>query len=263
MHCEILLQPDTARRGSKILHAMAAAAAEAGIEVAVVDRYTASTPWLMSYGLGHVLRRPWIEAHRKNGGRVIGWDLGYWNRDVPLNFSMRLTIDADHPHALIRPMSPERFKRSGIKLRADANPEGPIVLVGQGRKQRKFLGSTGPDWERSTLRQLQQRFGDKPILYRPKKPGERMTGCREAVGPIESVLRGASLVVCAHSNVAVDACIAGIPVECEDGAALALYRDNPNPTPEQRLDFLGSLAHWQWSPLEALQAWHHIKRELA
>ena len=72
-------------------------------------------------------------------------------------------------------------------------------------------------------------------------------------------MKGASLVVCSHSNVAVDACIAGIPVDCTDGAALALYKDNQNPTVERRLEFLRSLAWWQWSTREAPQAWEFIK----
>ena len=37
-------------------------------------------------------------------------------------------------------------------------------------------------------------------------------------GTIADVLNGCSVVVCRHSNVAVDACIAGVPVECEGGA---------------------------------------------
>lgn len=76
--------------------------------------------------------------------------------------------------------------------------------------------------------------------------------------PIDEALRGASLVVCRHSNVAVDACVAGIPVECDDGAAAALYRGNPNPTREQRAEFLRRLTFWEWRPDEAAQAWDWI-----
>ena len=71
-------------------------------------------------------------------------------------------------------------------------------------------------------------------------------------------MRGARLVVCRHSNVAVDAVIAGVPVECEDGAAYWL-RDKPY-TPEVRRDFLDRLAWWQWKPEECMKAWEFIRR---
>ena len=258
MDCEVILQPKTATRGEKMLRAMVDAARHAGISIHLGNEWQGRSKWLMSYGLGHVGRRLWIDEHLRRGGHLIGWDLGYWGRELRGNFSMRLTIDADHPHRLIRPMPPERFDRSGITLRNDAKPDGPIVLVGHGRKQRRFIGSGGPDWETKKLAELQARFPDKKILYRPKIPGETLRGCKSATGTIEQAIRGASLVVCSHSNVAVDACIAGIPVECEDGAAFALYRDNSAPDAAQRLEFLRSVAWWQWTPQESLQAWNHI-----
>jgi len=258
MDCEVILQPRTSRRGEKILRAMVETATPAGVSVYLSSEWKGRSEWLMSYGLGHVGRRPWINDHLRAGGHLIGWDLGYWGRDTPVNFSMRLTIDADHPHRLIKTMPPERFDNAGINLRNDADSAGPIILVGQGRKQRKFIGSGGPDWETKKLADLRVRYPGKKILYRPKVPGESLRSCKNASGSIEQAIEGASLVVCSHSNVAVDACIAGIPVECEDGAAYALYKNNHAPTTEQRLEFLRALAWWQWTPCESLQAWKHI-----
>ena len=255
---EILLAPDVKRRGRAMLKAMIAAAESAGVEAVVTEQWERRAPWLMSYGLGHPERRHWTRQHLADGGRLIGWDLGYWDRNG-VDFKMRLTVDHDHPHRLIRPMPMERFKAAGIRLRNDFDPAGHIVLVGLGRKQRIYLDLDGQTWESAKLTALQNRFPGRRILYRPKVETEGLRGCQTARGPIERVLQGASLVVCAHSNVAVDACIAGIPVECEDGAAFALYRQNTNPTHEQRLEFLRSVAWWQWSPREALQAWQFIK----
>ena len=76
---------------------------------------------------------------------------------------------------------------------------------------------------------------------------------------IADLLKGASLVVCRHSNVAVDACIAGVPVICDDGAAFSLYRSNTSPTPEQRMDFLQRLSWWEWDRTEAGAAWEFIQ----
>jgi hypothetical protein len=260
--CEVLLARDMVLRAEKMLLAMIESAEKAGVRVMVTQEWRRQAPVLMTYGLGHLGRRPALEAHKKDGGRLVGWDLGYWNRNVPLDFSMRLTIDDDHPHRWIAPMPADRWQKANIALREDANPNGPIVLVGLGRKQRTFMASAGQRWEMRTLMDLRRRYPGREVIYRPKRP-ERLAGCRTADGSIEDALRGASLVVCHHSNVAVDACIAGVPVECVDGAAFALYRNNSNPTREQRQAFLESLAWWQWTPREARGAWDFIKARLA
>jgi hypothetical protein len=112
------------------------------------------------------------------------------------------------------------------------------------------------------LAKLRKRFPDRRIAYRPKRIETELPNCSSLAGDIADAIRGSSLVVCSHSNVAVDACFAGIPVECEDGATLALYRDNPSPTREQRLEFLRSLAWWNWSVTEASEAWKFIRAQL-
>lgn len=260
---EILLSPDMARRGQKILSAMVSAARPAGVRAIVNTKYSQAAPILMTYGVGHRERRKWIERHRESGGRVIAWDLGYWDREVSVMFNMRVTIDHDHPWRLIRPEDPQRFDSQGIRLRNDHDPDGPIILCGLGPKQRAYKNLVGREWEISKLAELRDRFPRRRILYRPKKDEPPMPGCQTSIGPIEQAIRGASLVVCAHSNVAVDACIAGIPVECEDGAAFALYRNNPSPTEDERRDFLRSLAWWQWKPHEARQAWKYLLSRLS
>lgn len=264
MHCEVLL-PDgsMAERGRKMLEAMVEAAPAAGIDLVVSKRWRRAAPVLMTYGLGHPERREWTRAHLHLGGHLIGWDLGYWRRDTPLQFNMRLTIDADHPQAMIGHEPPDRFDAAGIELREDASPGGPIILCGLGPKQRRHKGLRGQAWEMRALQKLRKRFPGRKIVYRPKRPEPPLLGCAMSGGPIEEALRGASLVVCSHSNVAVDACIAGVPVECDDGAAYALYNGNPAPTREQRLEFLRSLAWWQWNPTEAAQAWQFIRSKLS
>lgn len=261
MRCEVLLQPNTARRGEKMLRAMIAAAPRCGVECVLTSVWRKAAPVLMTYGLGHLQRRPWQEAHKREGGRLIGWDLGYWDRDIPIHFRMRLTLDDDHPHRLVREESPERFQQSGIELREDSDPAGPVVLVGLGRKQRAMMRLDPQAWERKKLAELKCRFPDREVIYRPKR-NEYVHGFRTLTGPIETAIRGASLVVCHHSNVAVDACIAGVPVECEDGIAFALYRDNPSPSREERLRFLQGVAWWQWTTAESVQAWQFIKARM-
>lgn len=256
-----------AARGEKMLAAMIAAAPAAGISPIVTKKWSQSSRYLMSYGLGHPQRRIWTDAHRARGGRVIGWDLGYWHRNEPLRFGMRLTIDDDHPHRWIKGMlgtaPPERWAAAGIELREDFYAGGPIILCGMGAKQRR-LHHWGPQqWERRHLESLRKRFPGRRILYRPKRPESALGGCGFALGAIEDALRSASLLVCAHSNTAIDACIAGVPVECEDGAAFALYEGNPAPSRAERLAFLEACAWWQWNPTEAEAAWTFLKTRFA
>jgi hypothetical protein len=117
------------------------------------------------------------------------------------------------------------------------------------------------EWERKTLAALRAAYPGRRVVYRPKRP-EQLDNLPVATAPIEEVLKGASLVVCRHSNVAVDACIAGVPVVCEDGAAAALYgsdlRRPANPGGEERRQFLERLAWWQWKPSEAKLAWQFL-----
>jgi hypothetical protein len=236
--CEIV-RGDINRRGRAMLSALEEAA---GSQIAVTDRYTGCAPWVMMYGLGHKDRAVWATQHK---GHVIGWDLGYWDRD----HSMRLTINADHCWRLIH----DRPARKTFKLRNDYDPDGHILLIGMGEKSRAQFGYSGAEWETGKLAELDA----AKVIYKPKKP-ERFP-CEQFSGPIEAALKGCSLVVCRHSNVAIDACIAGIPVICEDGAGYALYKDSPNPSTEQRQRFLGNLSWWNWTPSEALEAWAFIR----
>ena len=237
---------------------MLAAMAEASpIPVCVRHSYVGDCELLMTYGIGHPIRRPWWFQHIRNGGHSIGWDLGYWNREE----MMRVTIDADHPHRLIRPEASERFDASGIALREDANPDGPAIVIGLTRKALRAHNMTTLGWEQEAVNRV--RAMGKVAKLRLKRPTDpRLYGVEQATGEIEDVLRTASLVVCRHSNVAVDACIAGVPVICEDGASLALYEKNSTPSRDERLGFLRSLAHWQYKPSEAKDAWTFLLSRL-
>ena len=75
---------------------------------------------------------------------------------------------------------------------------------------------------------------------------------------LRKVLKGASLMICRHSNAAVEACLLGIPVECEGGAAHWLYHKNPNPSLEERQDFIHRVCWWQWKFGEMGNAWKFL-----
>lgn len=261
MDCEILLPTVLSNRGRAMLEAMRDAAPTVGVAVRVTKEWKRKSIWLMSYGLGHPQRRLWTQEHLKKGGRVIGWDLGYWHRDC----AMRLTLDQDHPQRHLVDMPGDRWDATGFTLRNDADPAGPILLCGLGHKQRTLQGFKQQSWELGQLAAIRAAYPGRTVLYRPKRP-EELKGCAVAPGSIEEALRGVSLAVVNHSNVAIDACIAGVPVVCQDGAAAALYgkdlRKPVAPSESERLRFLRNVAWWQWKPDEATEAWKFLLGQL-
>jgi len=145
---------------------------------------------------------------------------------------------------------PSRWLKLNLSLSENYDPDGHVIVVGMGRKSRAYLHLL--DWERSKLQEASERFPGRRIIYRPKLNKRQVEDAlvpwpdSSVGGSIQDLLKGASLVICRHSNVAVDACIAGVPVECEAGAAHWLYSRGTTPTVKERLDFLYRLCHWQY-----------------
>lgn len=252
----MLTDAPMARRGKRMLEAM----------LSVADGYAHATPTytgrrrlLMMYGVGLPARHYVAQQHLRAGGHVAMWDLGYWQRDD----HMRLAVDTLHPTAHQVHAAPG-WPREVPALREDADPTGPVLIVGIGPKSCRLYGLAHMQWERRALQQVRQRYPGRRILWRPKgKDRTPLPGAEMVAGPpIDQVLRGCSLVVARHSNVAIDACIAGIPVVCEDGAAHALYGATSTPTPQQRAEFLARLSWFNWHPGQATGAWLMIQNLL-
>lgn len=233
-------------------------AAERTHTVVISKKYTGKYDLLVIYGVGNPERHLNRIAHVASDRRVFCWDMGYFGRKKPRGY-LRISIDADHPQAWLTDTTPDpsRWREHDIRLREDYKRNGHIVLVGLGPKSKVHHGIKVLDWERNKLEELKVRFPAARILFRPK-PRRIFPNLRcetDSTSPIEDVLRGARLVVCRHSNVAVDAIVAGIPYECEDGAAIWL---KDGATVEERLDFLYRLSWWQWRPDEADLAWQFL-----
>jgi hypothetical protein len=246
------------RPSGLLLLALKRAAKLDGWTIKETEQYEGHCDLLVLYGVGSPDGAKARWRHVKSGRRAILWDLGYFGRKKH-GGSYRVSIDTDHPQAWIDGTEPDasRLERFGISLREDHHADGPIVLVGLGRKSRRYIGA--PDWEAVALHDVQQRFPGRRVVFRPK-PGQppMHIGVDTDERPIEQVLRGASLVVCRHSNVAIDAIVAGVPFEAKDGAALALREF----TPAGRMDFLRRLAWWQWHESEGAQAWQFLKERV-
>ena len=227
--------------------------ADAGHVVEASLEVSEETECVVTWGLGHPASAGVMRGLVKCGVAVVGWDLGYWSRST----HYRVSVNAIHPQAIV--MARRREARPGTPtLRSDDNPNGPIVLVGIGRKSAATYDEKPGEWERDTLQRIKDVFPSRRILFRPRERGSclaELPHTETVDGPIEGVLKGASLAVCRHSNVAVDAIIAGVPVIADDGAAAAICPHKIEAKPrkssyEVRSQFLANLSWFQWSKVE-------------
>jgi hypothetical protein len=208
------------------------------------------------YGLGGPDRLPVAHNHLLQGGRYVAFDIGYWHREVERR-KFRVSINGFHsPQLVMRTRNdPSRWNQSGLQVTKSGNPDGPILLIGNAPKS-NAVGANG--WSKAKAREIRAALPGRHVLYRPKpkRPMEAGVDCDGiSDGPIEGALANASLVVCRHSNVAVDACRMGVPVVCEDGAAAAIYPQElkdyeRQPPSDVRMEFLHRLAWWQWTAAE-------------
>lgn len=238
-------------KNERILDAIAAAAKADGDTVKFTSSYEGNSDWLTLWGVGAEVNNLARNSQVSRGKRALVWDLGYVCRDV----HYRCSIDTDHPPQWLEKtqVGPDRWDSFDVELRDDFNKDGHILLVGLGRKSRRYLNEY--TWEERQLPMLQKRFPGRKIIFRPKKGDRTRLNCKmDLDSPIQSILKGASLVVCRHSNVAIDGVIQNIPFEAEDGAAKWL-KDLAD-----RKEFLDRLAWWQWKPEEAAQAWKFLKQ---
>ena len=250
-----------APKGQALLRAMYSSGQRAGVKVRSINA-TMIRPEniLMLYGAGGSDRYPIMKAHRKAGGRVVIWDAGYWSRtgdDMQRHY--RISIDELHPQAMVmlgeRPSS-SRWDAAGESVDHDIDrTNGEIMIVGCSPKS-NAIGARG--WAAEKSRELRDVFPRRKIVYRPKPKRAMDVGVicdRVSQEPLADALAKVSLVVSRHSNVSVDACRAGIPVVCDDGAAAAIYPSAlkhyaKQPDIAARTEFLHRLAWWQWSTAE-------------
>lgn len=211
--------------------------------------------FLFFYGWGGLDRQAIINGPHK-GKPYCAFDLGYWDRAGMQERSWRVSLDGFHcPHLIgnsVCPDNGERRKRFKMNIRpAGGSSNGPIVLVGNAPKSQQVIEA---GWTQKKSREIRKAFPGVRIVYRPKpgRPPEKWVSYDTVGnGPIQALVAGSRLVVARHSNVAVDACIAGVPVVCEDGAAACIYPHSladweQQPSVTERVNFLDKLAWWQW-----------------
>jgi hypothetical protein len=261
---EVLTGEEPGRTGKEWAIPCGDGAGKNGLPAHLRYEYQGNWDWLTVFGVSLPKFRAAFDAHRAKGLPVACWDMGYVAKSKQMNLThVRVSINGLHPTVEdIERTQPNvrRWGRFGIPLENRADPKGPIVVVGIGRKSRRLAGLDG--WEQAKLAETAARFPGRRVAYRPKPSSVEEDDVewpdRLESTSIRHALNGASLVICRHSNVAINACCMGIPVECEAGAAYWLYRSGPKPSQKDRMEFLQRLSMWQWRFHEMAQAWRFI-----
>lgn len=253
-------------KSRRFLNALYRAAKKYGIDCALEGSYS-DCKALVVYGLGGVDRFNVGMEHVANGKPLLSFDLGYWDRRLP-DRKYRFSLNGMHPTQVMEGIyrGAGRWNKSRLSIQSlPINDNGPIMLVGNAPKS---IAIGAENWTAKKSFEIRRVFPGRKIIYRPKPKRPREVGVSydsSSDAPIESVLSKVSLVVCRHSNVAVDACRIGVPVVCDDGAAACIYpqrlEDCSNqPDLQTRTEFLHRLAYWQWGvdEVEAFWKWFFL-----
>lgn len=210
------------------------------------------------YGLALGLAR--IKSDYERSGRTAVYcDLGYWTRRIASRHDgfHKVAVNDRHPTAYLMRINhtPERFERHGVAIQPWREEGRHILVAGMSAKAAVAEQLHASRWEERTIGKLKH-LTRRPIIYRPKP---NWHGARAIAGatfdrdtPLREVLKNCHAVVTHHSNVAVDALMAGVPVFCEKGVAslfspLGLESIEKPLMPEGREQWAWNLAWTQWN----------------
>lgn len=209
----------------------------------------------ISYGWKH-------RDHLKKFPRFVYADLGFWQRDR----YYRITANGWGPESYVRAELPStRFDALGLTIQPWHSGK-EILIAGSSEKSCTQHGFRYMEWEAKTAKAL---IGcGYEVVYRPKPndPHARpLPGCRYDRRPLDEALKSAHALVTHHSNTAIDALLAGVPVHCVTGAAAAfsvpLDQIVRAPRLPGREQFLYDVAWLQWTEAEMRsgELWKHLK----
>lgn len=247
------------------------------VELHFEDDYTGDDVADVAVFYGLEGRMPRIFADYRKRGRAVYVDLGYWGRREGGRWTgyHKIAVNARHPTAYYRTPQHDssRFARFGLPLRAWTGRGSHILLAGMGDKGARAEGYEPEAWERWVLSEL-RRYTDRPIVYRPKpswKAARPIEGTRfsSKAREVEQELAGAWAVVTHHSNVAIEAQLAGVPTFCWYGVAaeqslqdLSMI-ESPRRPDDSRAAWCADIAWCQWSveEMKAGAPWKFLREE--
>ncbi len=260
----------TSRRSTHLALAMAAGASASGLAVTTVPNFDSPAADIgVGYGWGH----PGLfEAYRTAGGHYAYLDLGWWGRkpkhDVLGGFH-KISVDAREPTAYFRGnFATDRFAIHGLTAAPWRASGGHVLLAGMSAKSAKTRGFRPQEWEMAAIEQIRA-VTDRPIVYRPKPSWAEATPIPGTIfsypaTPVETALADCWALVTLHSNVAVDALLAGVPVNVAEGVAAEfstpLAQIESPLMPDGREQLMADIGWQQWLPAEMASGacWRHL-----
>lgn len=192
-------------------------------------------------------------------------DLGYWQREAYYRFA----VNGWSPERYVRQGLPAtRFERLGLRIKPWRTNGREIVVAGSTAKACADHGMAYQSWERQVIARLTG--CGRPVVYRPKPNDGNATPIAGTLDrrPVSEMLASAYAVVTHHSNTALDALLAGVPVHCETGAAAAfsvpLEQIADAPLLDGREQFLFDVAWLQWTldEMRTGECWKHLRQYL-
>lgn len=176
------------------------------------------------YGLSDGLDQVFKAYKEKSTAVYI--DLGYWKRRITGKYDgyHKIAVNSRHPTAYFQicQHDDKRFQQMDIEIKPWQAAGEHILLAGMSGKAAWAEGFKPEAWERQAARQLRLATSRK-ILYRPKP---NWSGATIIPGTfyqrnveLKDNLANCHAVVTHHSNIAVDAILAGIPAFSEQGVA--------------------------------------------
>lgn len=215
------------------------------------------------YGLASGLGRV-KDDYIRSGRKAVYCDLGYWSRRLRTRHDgfHKVAVNDRHPtrYMMKHKKGPERFERHSLTIEPWREEGRHILVAGMSGKAARAEGLRPNGWEEQTISRLKQ-LTKRPIIYRPKPNwhgAKRISGPQvkfERDMPLEEALKDCHAVVTHHSNVAVDALLAGVPAFSEMGAASLLSAgslvqiERPK-MPRGREQWAWNLAWCQWNVQE-------------
>lgn len=264
-------------RGDRIGNCLADGFKVHGIDCSLHSRFEGVVADIaLGYGWIHELREQVFSKYRAAGKHFVFFDLGYWNRGHKGAYRVGVD-DWDTGKHMLRGCPDDRFRDSGLDLKSFWQPDSrDVMIVGMSEKAAPTHGYKFREWEDKTKRYLEDRYADSPYRFTIRaKPRGKDAG--KAV-PIMDALKTTRFVVSHHSNVTIEALIAGVPFTTLKGAARHvspkgdpdnylddLDLDNPYfPSEEERIRFLNDVAYAQWTTEEMSHGlcWDYIQKVL-
>lgn len=267
------------KRSILIAQNMAEGAAKRGIDAAMRSSRsfkTVDAPLAIFYGLSEGLSSIFRAYNASKKARAIFVDLGYWQRRKASRWDgfHKIVDSARHPTAYFQntPRPDDRLALHKIDIKPWRAEGRHILVAGMSGKAAAAEGMVPEAWEKQAINLLRQKT-KRPIIYRPKPNwwgAKRLEGATfDKHSSLADAFTDCHAVVTHHSNVAIDALLAGIPCICPFGVASRLSAHGFSnieqlPMPDGRAQWLADLAYCQYSIVEMRDgtAWDYIIDDL-